>query len=103
MRVSFFLVWLMLLGSAASAEVLTSKEARSVLFSTKNEAIQLSPALSKADQALIKNLVPLMEKQMRTPVWYYSSIAYSPDEGLVSEALQGAFNFHNVDAADRAA
>ena len=34
---------------------------------------------------------------------FYGAIAYSPSEGLTANSLQGAFNFHSTEAADRAA
>ncbi len=77
--------------------------ARAQVFATDREAVQLSSSLTKQEKGAIKALIPLLEKQMQIPVEYYSSIAYAPDQGLVSEALQGAFNHHSPAAADRAA
>lgn len=93
----------LVLSGPAWADVIDTKSARSQLFSIKGQNTQLADALSEEDRAVIVALIPLMEQQMRAPVKYYSSIAYSPDEGLVSDALQGAFNFHTTEAADAAA
>lgn len=87
----------------AWAEVIDTKSARKQLFSTKGQSTQLADALTDADRAMIVALIPLMAQQTRSPVKYYAAIAYSPDEGLVSDALQGAFNFHTSEAADAAA
>ena len=87
----------------ASADVVDTKSARKLLYPIKGQSTQLADALSHGERKTIVALIPLMEQQMRSPVKYYSSIAYSPDEGLVSEALQGAFNYHTTDAADAAA
>lgn len=87
----------------ARAEVIDTKSARKLLFPIKGQNTQLAGALTDPERATIIALIPLMEQQLRTPVKYYSSIAYSPDEGLVSDALQGAFNFHTTDASDAAA
>ena len=103
MRIFSAFVMSILMATPAVSQSINGAEARAQLFSTKSESIQLSDALSKQDRATITALIPLMEKQMRTPVKYYSAIAYAPDEGLVSDSLQGAFNFHTTRAADAAA
>ena len=102
MRLVLTLV-LALLPVDALAQALSAQSAERQLFAPEKKAIQVSGSLSKADQATIKALIPLMEQQMQGAVAYYSSIAYAPDQGLVSDALQGAFNHHSVAAADRAA
>ncbi len=86
-----------------SAQTTNTAGANSQLFDPDRETVQLSSSLSKKDQAALKKLLPLLEQQMQRPVDYYSTIAYAPDQGLVSEALQGAFNYHSPAAADRAA
>jgi len=103
MRVLSFVVLILVLAVPARAEVIDTKAARKLLFPTKGQSTQLADALTDSERATIIALIPLMEQQMRSPVKYYSSIAYSPDQGLVSDALQGAFNFHTTDAADAAA
>ncbi|MGI9391802.1 MAG: hypothetical protein ACR2O1_17245 [Boseongicola sp.] len=103
MRVFGSLILVLALAVPAWSEVIDTKSARKLVFSTKGQNTQMADTLSDEDRALIVALIPLMEQQMRTPVKYYSSIAYSPDEGLVSDALQGAFNFHTTEAADAAA
>lgn len=103
MRIPGIFVLAVLLGGAAAAEVLDTAAARAQLFPTRGQATQLSSRLSPADQATIRALIPLMETQLRAPVKYFGSIAFSPSEGLVSESLQGAFNHHSTEAADRAA
>ena len=96
-------IMLIAVAGAAAAQSVSSRQAAAVLFEPGRQVVQVSSALSKAEQGTIKALVPLMEQQMQTPVRFYSSIAYAPDQGLVSEALQGAFNHHSPAAADRAA
>ena len=93
----------MALAAPAAAEVMSGAEAKSALFSTRGNTIQVSGKLSKRDQTIVRRIVPLMAKQLRQPVRYYAAIAYSPDDGLVHEALQAAMNFHTPQAADRAA
>lgn len=87
----------------AMAQVADTKSARSMLFPTKGHAIQVSGKLSDTDRATVVGVIPLMAKQLNQPVRYYASIAYSPDDGLVHEALQAAMNYHTVAAADAAA
>lgn len=91
------------LATPAMAEVLDTKSARAQLFPIKGYEVRVSGKLSKADQRTVQALVPLMAKRLNQPVRYYASIAYSPADGLVHEALQGALNYHTPDAADAAA
>ena len=91
------------LAAPAMAQVANEAQAKARLFSTRGHVVQVSGKLSKADQSIVRQLVPLMAKQLRQPVRYYAAIAYSPDDGLVHEALQAAMNYHTPQAADRAA
>lgn len=102
MRLALFLS-LVLLAFPAAAEVLTAKEARAALFSTRGYETRVSGALSQRDRATVQALVPLIARQLNQPVRYYASIAYSPKDGLVHEALQGALNYHSPESADAAA
>jgi hypothetical protein len=88
---------------AAAAEPVSGRVAQAELFDTSGIGLQLVRGLSDKDRATIKALIPLIEQQTGTKAKFYGALAYAPDEGLVSEALQGAFNFHTVDAADTAA
>lgn len=92
-----------MLAAPAVAQVLDSRTAKGQLFDEKGYSLQISAALSKGDQATVKALVPLMAEQLRTPIRYYSAIAYNPDDGLVSESLQAAMNYHSTEAAAQAA
>ncbi len=89
--------------TAASAQNFDEGSASAQLFSTKGYGLRVSGSLSEKDRATIKALIPLMARKMGQGVRYYTSIAYAPDEGLVSETLQGAVNFHSPAAADAAA
>ncbi len=97
------LAMLICLAAPASPQDVTSRTAAAQLFASDSKIVQVSGSLSKKEHGTIKALLPLMEQQMQGAVSYYSSIAYAPDQGLVSDALQGAFNHHSVEAADRAA
>ena len=103
MRVVCWVIFCLALAMPAWSEVIDTTSARKQLFSTRGQSTQLAGALTDPERATIVALIPLMAQQLRTPVKYYSSIAYSPDQGLVSDALQGAFNFHTTQAADTAA
>lgn len=87
----------------ANADVLDEKAASDALFAVKATSVDVSDSLGKADAATVNALIPLLGEQMNQQVQYYSAIAYSPDEGLINEALQGALNFHSVGAAEDAA
>lgn len=94
-----------LVAALASAETFaqtTSAEAERLLFDVRGVAVAVSPELSAQDQATVRELVRQSERTA-TPFRYYASIAYSPDEGLLTEALQGAMNFHSPERADAAA
>lgn len=99
----FLVLCALFAATQVAAQTTDTAGAKSQLFPPDRELVQLSASLSKSDQAAIKSLIPLLEQQMQRPVDFYSSIAYAPDQGLVSEALQGAFNYHSPAAADRAA
>ncbi|MGI1663192.1 5-aminolevulic acid synthase [Palleronia sp. KMU-117] len=89
--------------TAAAAQTLTSKEAEAVLFGTRGSTVAVSGALDATDQAIMKKTIDLLEQQINGPVKYYAAIAYSPDEGILTEALQSAMNYHSVASADAAA
>ena len=87
----------------AVAQTYDTAAARGVLFNAEGYVVQVSGNLSARDQATVRALIPVMSKEMGQDIGYYSSIAYAPDEGLISEALQGAMNYHSPVASDRAA
>lgn len=92
-----------LAAGAASAQVLSGAEAERAVDNSGNYMIQVSGALGPADQKTVAAIVPLMAEQLRQPVRHFATIAYSPDQGLASEALQIAMNHHTIEASDRAA
>lgn len=98
-----FLGVLLISAMPLAAEPLSESDARKQLFSSKGYTVQVSRKLSRTDAATVRALVPLISQQMNQPVRYYASIAYSPKDGLVHEALQGALNFHSFEASDAAA
>lgn len=87
----------------SAAEPVSGRVAASQLVETSGIGLQLSRSLSEKEGAIIKTLVPLIEQQMGTKAKFFGTLAYAPEEGLVSDALQGAFNHHSVAAADAAA
>jgi hypothetical protein len=89
--------------AAVSAQTFTTDQAEDLIFGTRGSAIAVSGALSPTDQEIVKKTLELLEQQINGPVKYYAAIAYSPDEGLLTEALQSAMNYHSVAAADAAA
>lgn len=91
------------LATPVSAEVMTGAEAERLLFSQKGHTVQMSGKLTDTEKTIVRGIIPLMAKQLREPVRYYASIAYSPDDGMVHEALQAAMNYHSYQASDRAA
>ena len=86
-----------------AAEVMSGDEAKRLLFSEKGHAVQVSGKLTDMEKTIVRGVIPLMAKQLREPVRYYASIAYSPDDGMVHDSLQAAMNYHSYAASDRAA
>lgn len=93
----------MALATPVSAEVISGAEAARLLFSEKGHVVQVSGKLTDTEKTIVRGVIPLMAKQLREPVRYYASIAYSPDDGMVHESLQAAMNYHTFQASDRAA
>lgn len=100
---SLMILLSLVLAGPGMAQTVTGAQAAQQVFAFDTKAIQISAALNDKDHHTIKALIPLMEQQMQGSISYYSSIAYAPDQGLVSDALQGAFNHHSPRAADQAA
>ena len=86
----------------AAAQSINSATAERQLFPTRGIQIAVSRALSDQDRAIVSAMAE-EARRTRQPFHYYGSIAWSPSEGLQSDALQGAFNFHSTQAADAAA
>lgn len=85
--------------SGVLAEPLRVGEARRQLFRTEQVEVSVNPAANldaeeeKALQALIAT----------NSFKFYGAIAFAPSEGLISETLQGAFNYHDALNAQEAA
>ncbi|MCV6593360.1 MAG: hypothetical protein OIF48_10440 [Silicimonas sp.] len=92
-----------LLATPVSAEVMTGAEAKKQLFSRKGHVVQVSDRLTDLQKKIVRGVIPLMAKQLRQPVRYYASIAFSPDDGMVHDSLQAAMNHHSYAASDAAA
>lgn len=92
-----------LLPAAVSAQTLNGKAASGALFPANGVAVGVAPSLDASEKATIRALVPLMQERMAVTVGYFGAFAYSPSEGLVSDSLQGALNYHTVAAAEQAA
>lgn len=86
-----------LAAGAASAQVFTEKEARSMLFDEKGIGVAISQAsfLSETDRALLQEVAKTQN--------YYAAVAVPPEEGMFSNAASSAANFHKMEAAEAAA
>lgn len=91
------------LAGPALAEPLSGQAALGALFDPGSRQVVLSSRLDPREQAMVRLMVPLMERQLGRSLDYYGAIAMSPDEGFQSEASQSALNHHSVAAAERAA
>ena len=103
MRGFFLLVIALWTAMPAAAEVLTGKEAKRLLFSERGHKVLTSNNLTDVQRKIVRGIIPLMAEQLREPVRYYASIAFSPDDGMVHDSLQAAMNYHSFEASDRAA
>ena len=93
-----------LAAAPAAAEPVTGAEARDLLFGLRGQTVAVSAGLSELDKTILEMVIDLSAKQMRQPLYWYSSIAYSPSTGLTTEpGPVAAANHHGVAAADRAA
>lgn len=88
---------LMLAATPLSADPVTGKIAKKLIFPVKGVEVELlaDTGLAK-DQQVVLGMVA--EGQP-----YFGAIAISPDEGLMSEATVAAANHHDTDAASKAA
>jgi len=86
-------------GASASASPITGSDARKLLFRGAKTSLVLNPSapMTDVEKGALETLVATNGFQ------YYGAMAYAPDEGLISESLQGAFNFHSVESASQAA
>lgn len=87
---------------SATAQTVDEDAAARQLFSPRGIQLAVSQSLSEFERAVVGEMVKEADRTGQT-FRYYGSIAYSPSEGLQSESLQGAFNFHSTAAADHAA
>ena len=79
--------------AAATDTVPGAKEAWRMLFGTRTSVAEVSTTipLSQSDRDIVQSIGPTQQ--------YYGAIAYSPDEGLLSEATVAAANHHSVEIA----
>lgn len=91
-----FGVGLMMAG-AAMAEPMIGKEARKQVFALKGTQVDLIEVdgLSDKDRGILE--------QVAATQFYYAAIAMSPSEGLLSNSLVAAANYHDVENARAAA
>lgn len=86
------------------AQAISGNAADDIVFGTRGQAIALASDLSEQDKAILRKVIELAESQLRQPLYWYASIAYSPDDGLLQEPGPiSSANHHGVEAADRAA
>ncbi|MBM9596450.1 5-aminolevulic acid synthase [Roseitranquillus sediminis] len=106
MRSILLAVALTLAAVGAQAQAVDGDAAERQLFPVRGIAVAVGRQLSPQDQAIVRAMfdpaVIRQAGQSFSPL-YYGSIAFSPDEGLQSEALRGAYNFHSTRASDAAA
>lgn len=79
--------------AAAQDNAFNTREAWRLLFGTRGSVAALAPDVtwSASDRDIIERLGPTQK--------YYGAIAFSPDEGLISEATVAAANHHTVGVA----
>jgi hypothetical protein len=93
-----------LAAAPAAAAPVTGDETQGMLFGLRGQTLAFAAGLSEQDRTILSMVVDLSARQMRQPLYWYSSIAYSPTTGLTAEpGPVAAANHHGVAAADRAA
>lgn len=97
MKRAFWTAALLAAAGAALAAPVTERDARQALFDPDNVEIVVFnlPFLSEKDRSVLGQVAQSQK--------YYGAIAFGPDDGLLSESLVGAFNFHDVATARAAA
>jgi len=90
-------ILILLSAVAASAEPLTGRAAKKLMFPAKGALVEMRPeaGLSAQDQTVLATVAAQQP--------YYGAIAISPGEGLMSEATVAAANYHDTAAAGTAA
>ncbi len=73
----------------SAAQVFDTASARQMLYPTRGHTIQTAKELSPQNRRIVTGIVPLMAKEMRQPVRYYTAIAWSPKDGMVHEFAPG--------------
>ncbi len=86
----------------AAAQAVGGREAARQLFPVRGIGVAVSSELDPSQQAVVRAMAAAAEQQGQS-FRYYGAIAFSPGAGLQSSSLQGAFNFHGIDAAEGAA
>lgn len=86
----------LLVMGTAQADPISGKAAKAMMFGTKAEVVVLDGTGLPADMAAALKTVLAGQP-------YYGAAAFSPDEGLMSEATVFTGNYHDVDAASKAA
>lgn len=92
--VGLSVVFTILAGAAVAEDDLpNAREAKRLLFGTKPSVAALSDfdGFTDKDRQILESLGPTQQ--------YYGAIAFSPDEGLLSEATVAAANHHDVEVA----
>lgn len=84
---------MMLLTGVAQAEPISSKAAHGLLFKPKGTDVIVfaKPYLSASDVEILRKVAGTQK--------YYAAVAAAPDEGLMSDALVAAANYHALDPA----
>ena len=104
MRKAMMAAVALLAGTAASAQPITGDQAEDLLFGTRGQAIALAADLSERDKLILRQVIELAETRLRQPLYWYTTIAFAPDSGLLEEpGPVSAANHHGVAASDRAA
>ncbi len=93
MRLTTALLAAVALATPALAEPFSGKEARKLAFSPKGVDITITEGAGLSDQDLA-----ILNQVLATQA-YYGAVAMTPSEGILSEALVAAANYHDVDTA----
>jgi hypothetical protein len=93
MRLTTALLAAAVLATPALAEPITGKEARKLAFDPKGVEITITEGTGLNDQDLA-----ILNQVLATQA-YYGAVAMTPSEGILSEALVAAANYHDVDTA----
>ena len=81
MRIGAVIMATLMAVEAAAAQPVSGAQAEDLLFGTRGQAIAVASDLSEFERSVLRQVIELAETRLRQPLYWYASIAYSPEIG----------------------